>query len=161
MKPQIENLKILNGKEKKEILEMLNNQFGIKEVTGILLKRGKERIFLYEGNFDEESLRALEKITFIERVGVYLGKVEKAGIRLSIEGTQILKKGITKNIVELNYEEMQTWMMGHELLKKTPNNGFVIMKYNEDMLGTGKASVEKITNFIPKSRRLRDKTIEK
>ena len=71
MKPQIENLKILNGKEKKEILEMLNNQFGIKEVPGILLKRGKERIFLYEGNFDEESLRALEKITFIERVGVY------------------------------------------------------------------------------------------
>jgi len=33
------------------------------------------------------------------------------------------------------------------------------MKYENDMLGTGKASEEKITNFIPKSRRLKDKTI--
>jgi len=29
------------------------------------------------------------------------------------------------------------------------------------LLGTGKASEEKITNFIPKSRRLRDRSIEK
>ncbi len=160
MKPQIETLKILEGKEKREILESLEEQFGIKNVPGILLKRGRERIFLYEGSVDEESLRKLEKITFVERAGIYLGKLEDAGMRLSIEGSQILKKEITKNIVELNFEEMQTWMMGHELLKKTGINDFVIMKYSTDMLGTGKASEEKITNFIPKSRRLRDKSIE-
>jgi len=161
MKPPIERLRIIKGKEKEEILENLKNQFGIKKIPGILLKRGRERIFLYEGNFDEEDLKKLEKITFIERVGIYFGKLEERGIRLSIEGSQILKKEITKNIVELDRKEMDIWMMGHELLKKTPNKGFVIMKYKEDMLGTGKASEEKITNFIPKSRRLRDKSIEK
>ena len=94
-------------------------------------------------------------------MGVYLGKIEEYGIRLSIEGSQILKKEISKNFVELNYEETQTWMMGHEVIKKTGITGFVIIKYKEDLLGTGKASIEKITNFIPKSRRLKDRNVEK
>ena len=66
-----------------------------------------------------------------------------------------------KYLIELNEEQKETWMMGHELLMKTDKKGFVIIKYKEDMLGTGKASEEKIANFIPKSRRLKDKTIEK
>src|SRR3989344_3936107 len=94
--------------------------------------------------------------------GLFLcGVVKEYGIRLSIEGSQILKNEITKNLVELNKEEVETWMMGHELIKKTGINGFVIMKYEKDMLGTGKASSDKITNFIPKSRRLKDRSIEK
>lgn len=156
----IEDLKILTGKERKELLSRLKEQFEIQEIDGMLLRRGKERIFLYQGNLDEEEIRKLERVTFIERVGVYLGKEQLGEIRLSIEGAQILKKQINKNVVELNYEEMQTWMMGHELRKETGLGGFVAMKYETDMLGCGKASVEKISNFIPKSRRLRDKTIE-
>lgn len=161
MKPQPNQLKILTEKEKKNILNQLKDQFGIKKIPGTLIKRGKERIFLYQGSFKEKEIKDLERITFVERVGVYFGKEEtNQGVRLSIEGSQILKDQITKNIIELNEDEMQTWMMGHELLKKTGINGFVIIKYEEEMLGTGKASEEKITNFIPKSRRLKDKTIE-
>jgi len=160
MKPPLNQLQILTEKEKKKILNQLKEQFGVKKIPGTLLKRGKERIFLYQGSFNKEEIRNLEKITFIERVGVYFGKKEKQGIRLSIEGSQILKNQITKNVVRLNEKEMQTWMMGHELIKKTGIRDFVIMKYENDMLGTGRASEEKITNFIPKSRRLKDKTIE-
>jgi len=159
--PKINRLRIICGKEEKEIINKLNEQFGIKKIPGKLFMRGKERIFFYKGNFDKEKIQELEKIVFIERVGVYFGKIEEYGIRLSIEGSQIMKNEISKNIVELTKEEMQTWMMGHEVLKKSGLRGFVIMKYGEDMLGTGKASEEKITNFIPKSRRLRDKSIKK
>ncbi len=80
-------------------------------------------------------------------------------MRLSIEGSQYVKNQATKNVVELTYEEMQTWMCGQELVKSTGMTGFVLMKYGNDMLGTGNASEKKITNFIPKSRRLRDKKI--
>jgi len=159
--PKIERLKLLNKKEEKEIIDKLDNQFGIKQIPGKIFMRGKQRLFLYLGSFDEENIRELEKIVFVERAGVYFGKIEEYGIRLSIEGTQIMKEEITKNIVELKKDEMETWMMGHEVLKKSGFRGFVIMKYKSDMLGTGKASTEKITNFIPKSRRLRDRTIEK
>jgi len=50
--------------------------------------------------------------------------------------------------------------MGYEIRKKTGLKDYVVMKYKDDMLGTGRASEEKITNFIPKSRRLRDRNIE-
>ena len=159
MKP-IESIKLLVGKERMKIIDKLNEQFGIQDIKGNLLKRGKERIFLFEGNIGKKEIDKLSKATFIERVGVYLAKEEERGIRLSIEGSQILKDQITKNIIELTKKEMETWMMGHEVIRKNDFTGYAIIKYKDDMLGTGKASEEKITNFIPKSRRLKDKTIE-
>jgi len=161
MKYKIPILEIIEEKEEKRIIQILKKQFGIEKIPGTLIKRGKERIFLFQGNFGKNEIRNLEKISFIERVGVYMGKEELGGIRLSIEGSQILRKQIKKNIVNLTKSEMETWMMGHEVLKKSGLKGFVIMRYLGDMLGTGKASEEKITNFIPKSRRLRDKSVEK
>ncbi len=161
MKHKVPNLEILEGKERKRIIQILKNQFGIEEISGALIRRGKDRIFLFQGNFGKKEIRNLEKISFVERVGVYMGKEELGGVRLSIEGSQILRKQIKKNIVSLTKNEMEIWMGGHEVLKKSGLKGFVIMKYQDDFLGTGKASEEKITNFIPKSRRLRDKTIEK
>ncbi len=160
MKPSIENLKILEGKERKKVIGILKEQFGVEDVPGILIKRGKERIFLFTGSFGKKDLYDLSRVSFVERVGVYFAKENNGEIRLSIEGSQILKDQISKNVVELNENEMQTWMMGHELRKETGVRGFVIVKYKNDMLGTGKASEEKITNFIPKSRRLKDKSIE-
>ncbi len=159
MKP-IEPIKLLAGKERMAFINKLRKQFGIEDIKGNLLKRGKERVFLFEGNLEKKEMDQLSKATFIERIGVYLGKEEEMGIRLSIEGSQILKNEIKNNIIELTKEEMQTWMMGHEVLRKNDFTGFAIIKYKDDMLGTGKASEKKITNFIPKSRRLKDKTIE-
>jgi NOL1/NOP2/fmu family ribosome biogenesis protein len=159
MKYNPNELKVLPQKHKIKILKKLNSQFGIEEIPGILIKKGKEKIFLYTGNLKKEELYDLDKATFIEAVGIYLAKEEGENVRLSIEGSQILKDQMTKNVIELTREESQTWMMGHEILKKSGFRGLVAMKYDEDMLGTGKASEEKITNFIPKSRRLRDKTI--
>ncbi len=188
-------LKILSEKEKLEIKEKLNGQFGITEIPGKIFMRGEERLFLYSGNLGEEQIRTLEKIAFLERVGSYLGKIEESGIRLSIEGAQILGNQITKNIFEIPSELVEEWMKGHELLiedierlkhKNETNDsnltlsgqlinsvgvggrgvgggiekpsGFVVIKYKSDFLGTGKASENKISNFIPKNRRLREKS---
>ena len=150
-------LKILNPKEKAEIKKKLNEQFGIKEIPGLIVQRGEERLFLFMGNFNEKEIRKLEDCAFIERMGVYFAKIVGDSIRLSIEGTQILKDEITKNIFELDDKQAEEWMKGHELLIKTGKRGFLIMKYEEDFLGTGKASENKIGNFIPKNRRLKER----
>jgi NOL1/NOP2/fmu family ribosome biogenesis protein len=160
MKQPIEPIRIIEGREKEKIMEILLEQFGVEKIPGKIIKRGKEKIFLFTGSLTEREIQNLSQATFVERVGVYFAKENEGELRLSIEGTQILKNEIKKNIVELNEEEKETWMMGHEILKKTGLKGFVVIKYKEDMLGTGKASEEKITNFIPKSRRLKDKSIE-
>jgi NOL1/NOP2/fmu family ribosome biogenesis protein len=150
-------LHFLNKQEKKEILEKLKEQFGIKDVKGILVRIGQERIFLFQGAFSEEEIKKIESIVPIERVGIYFAKIQNEKVRLSIDGTHLLKDQINKNIFELNEEQTDLWMHGSELNIKTGKKDFLIMKINNDLLGTGKASEEKITNFIPKARRLKFK----
>lgn len=215
-------LKILSQQEKQEILEKLNEQFGIKEMQGTILKFGEEKLFLFQGSLTEPQIKKLEQIIPIERVGIYFAKIQEGQIRLSIEGTYLLKNQITKNIFEINEEQAEQWMMGQEILlddinesnkKELINNdetiskgfdelkkdeltndktisnsheknliikkksissevrqtlgwvgkksvdkkpkGFAIIKFKDDFLGCGKASEHKITNFIPKNRRLK------
>ncbi|MBI4116653.1 hypothetical protein HY449_02830 [Candidatus Pacearchaeota archaeon] len=153
-------LKILSEKEKNEIIEKLNGQFGIKNIPGKIITRGRERLFLYSGNLGDGQIKKLEEIAFLERVGSYFAKMEESEeqIRLSIEGAQVLQNQITKNIFEIPEELVEEWMKGNELNIKTELRGFVIIKYKNDFLGTGKASENKISNFIPKNRRLKEKS---
>ncbi len=148
-------LKILNSNEKQEIEKKLNEQFGINQISGILIKKRGEKIFLFTGNFNEKQIRKLAELAFLETIGVYFAKEINREFRLSIEGAQILKNQIKKNIFELNKEQAEKWMMGQELNIKTGKTGFIIMEHKGDILGCGKASEEKITNFIPKTRRLK------
>lgn len=152
-------LHIFSNQERKEIIQTLNEQFGIKEIPGILIKIGQERIFLFQGSLTEEQLYKLEnERIFIERAGVYFGKIQNDGIRLSIDGANLIKDQISKNIFEITEKQVDEWMHGSELNIQSDLQGFVIIKHKNDFLGTGKASYNKITNFIPKARRLKFKT---
>ena len=154
---------ILSNQETKEMLSKLNEQFGIQKIPGRLIKIGKERIFLFNGDFSDEQIKNLEKIVFIEKIGIYVGAIflPTGEIRLSIEGTQIFKDQITKNLFEINEEKFGNWMQGEELDIQTGLKGIIVIKYKNNFLGCGKASENKIGNFIPKSRRLRSKNIIK
>ncbi len=152
------SLKILNKKETEKIFQKLKNQFGINEIPGILIMKGKERIFLFQGETTESEIKKLDSIVEIERVGIYIGKIFQPTdeIRLSIEGTQIFKNQILKNIFIIDkQEDYEKWMNGQELNIKTNLRGMIVIKYNNEFLGCGKASEEKIGNFIPKNRRLK------
>ena len=146
-------LKILNINEKKKIEKSLKLQFGITEISGLLVKRGEERLFLFQGNLNPKEILELEKKIPLERIGIYFAKMVRDEPKLSIEGAQILKDQIKNNTFELNKEQTEQWMSGQELNIKTGKKGFIIMKCKDDLLGCGNASEEKITNFIPKSRR--------
>jgi NOL1/NOP2/fmu family ribosome biogenesis protein len=152
-------LTILNKKEKQEIEEKLNNQFGIKEISEKIIMKGKEKLFLFSGSFTNEEIKKLEELVVIEKVGVYFTKIDERtnDLRLSIEGSQIFKNQINKNVFEISEELVEQWMKGRELNIKTGKKGFIVIKYKDDFLGTGKASEEKISNFIPKIRRLKEK----
>ena len=95
------NPRILNKNEEQEILNKLNKQFGIKEIPGLIFTLGGERLFLFSGSFDTKQIKQLANLVPIERLGVYFAKEEREEIRLSIEGTQIFKDQITKNIFHI------------------------------------------------------------
>jgi NOL1/NOP2/fmu family ribosome biogenesis protein len=156
-------LKILNKNEKEEILKMLNIQFGIKNLDGTIFTNNYEKLFIYQGSFGKEEISKIEKSTPIEKIGIYFARIEtnrenEKRIRLSIEGSQMLGNQITQNTFELNDEQLHEWLKGNEILldnTKIKPFGFVIMSYKDEFLGTGKASENKISNFIPKARRLK------
>jgi len=152
-------IKIMNKHEKEEITNKLNKQFGIKEIKGMIIKIGAEKLFLYQGDLTEKQIKELEKIIPVERTGIYFAKIvpKENKIRLSIEGTQLLKDQLSKNIFELDQARAVEWMSGKELNIATGQNDFLIIKYKDNFLGTGKATAEKISNYIPKNRRLKGK----
>lgn len=152
-------IKILSKNEKREIEKKLNEQFGVKEIPGMLIKFGKDRIFFYSGNLKENEIRKIESELPIERIGVYFARILNDFPKLSIEGTQILKEQISKNVFELDEIQSKNWMSGRDLNLVSQQKGFLVMKYKEEVLGCGKASENKISNFIPKMRRLKNREI--
>ena len=155
-------LKFLNKQEKEKLVRQLNEQFGIKEVHEQIARLGKERIILFSGEVSEKEIQILDRFARIEGVGVYFAKNDEKtdNLRLSIEGTQLLKNQITKNIFELDEKQAEEWMMGQDLNITTGKKGFYIIKFKDDFLGTGKISETKFQILFPSQEGLNIKKIK-
>ena len=81
-------------------------------------------------------------------------KEEENHIRLSLDAAHLLKDEITKNIIEINSQQLNDWIRGKDLDIQA-QKGVVIIKNNKDFIGCGISNGLKIFNYIPKERRLR------
>lgn len=146
-------LKILNSKEIKEILKLIESQWGAKlKPDYAFLKNNKDRVFII--NRDIEKIE-LEKLR-INSIGMYFCEVDKLGIRLSIEGSQIVGPKAAKNIAEITEEQTKQWLKGEDLEVEDKENysGFVIIKHKNYFLGSGKYKDRRVLNYVNKSRRI-------
>jgi NOL1/NOP2/fmu family ribosome biogenesis protein len=148
MKPQ-------NNKQKKKIIKKLNEQYGIKNLPYLTLQFGNEKLRLYSGSLSKEELSNLDNTLNIENIGLYFAKYENEDIRLTIDGIQLLKNEITKNILELNDKEAINWLKGFDIELKA-DKSWKILKYKDEFIGCGKSTGERITNFMPKERRIKN-----
>ena len=148
-------IQILNSRQKHEIAKSLREQFGVDKLPGKVMKLGEEKLFLFTGDATDEEIKTIEEMVPVERLGVYFAKLIHDDVKLSIEGTQILKDQIKKNVLEVDDEQARKWMEGQELNIKTGHRNFLVIKYKDNFLGCGKASEEKVGNFVPKMRRLK------
>ncbi len=150
----------LNSKERKKLLQALNNQFGVEQLLGgAYAINSKEKVSLI--NRDLERIPAEELI--IDAFGLYIGTWQRDGFRLSIEGAMLFEKFARKSeaIITLNKEQRDLWFKGNDLDWEGNYSGFVIVKFEDDVLGCGKiraardeTDVPVLLNFTPKSRRL-------
>jgi len=147
-------MQIIRATEKKKILQQLNEQFGISKIPYLLLRFGKEKIRAFSGSLSSEELNVLDKNLRIENTGLYLLKEQRDGLRLTLDSLSLFKDQINKGILELTNKEAKDWFKGHDLLIKE-ERGFKILRNNNEMIGCGKSTGEKITNFVPKERRIR------
>ncbi len=143
------NFKILNKKQSVKILNQIEKQFGISEIKlnyGFLEK--KDKIYVITKELDKINYQSMR----INNVGLYICKIEKNGIRLSVEGSQMLGKK-AKNSITLNEEETREWFKGKDIENKE-GKGYIIVKNDKDILGCGRIKDNKLFNYFPKERRI-------
>ena len=145
-------LKILNNRDIKEIYHMIEEQWGAKiKLDYGFLKNNKDRVFVISKDISKIETSKLR----INSAGMYFCEVYSNGIRLSIEGSQIVGAKATKNVVELSEEETKRWFKGDDLEKECRDcSGFVILRHGKDFLGNGKYANGKILNYVSKTRRV-------
>ena len=138
-------MKVLNSKEIKEIHNKLEEQFGFNIKLNYLFYKNKEnKIFLITKQIQKLDLAKFRVNSF----GLYFGKLEKTGLRLSISGSQLIGKTVKRNIVDIDKKE--EWLNGQNLECNKELKGWFIIKNKEDYLGCGYCKNGIIQNFIPK-----------
>lgn len=154
--------KVLNRKKVKEILCILQNEYGLNEywfkqkLDYVFTINDKNRLYIFN---KEISLMHLEALR-IDALGLYFGELKENKIRLSIEGSQLIGKGAAKNVVEINKGQAKLWTRGYDIeisekqKEDLSENAFVIVKNENDFLGCGGFKENKILNYVPKVRRI-------
>ena len=148
-----ESLKFLNRKETKPILKLIGEQWGAEaELDYFFVKNNNNKIFIVSRKISEIEFERLR----INSLGLYLGELAKDGFRLSIEGSQIIGPSAKKNIADINNDELRKWLKGEDLEKETAAEGYAILRHEGDFVGCGKVKENKILNFVPKARRVKE-----
>ena len=146
----MEKLIVINTRDVKEITTQIQEQWGCTlSLPGAFFKSVRDKIYYADkgvGLIDWKHLK-------VNSIGMYFADVHR-GVRLSIEGSQLVGPQAKKGVVLLTDKEAQDWMQGLDLDKECNEEGFVILQHNKDFLGCGKAMPDKILNYVPKVRRL-------
>lgn len=136
----------------KEALKYLKERFGISEDAF----RGY--VFLDYGDIwiTTKEAGGISLKTW-RRKGLRLVRVFKKGFKFTTTGMQTFGKYARKNVIELqNKEEALNFLKGQdiEIAETDATEGQVIVKFCEDILGSGLYRHGKIKNQIPKGRRI-------
>ncbi|MBI4150030.1 hypothetical protein HY488_01355, partial [Candidatus Woesearchaeota archaeon] len=139
-------------KQKKSINHILEQQWGFtKKLDYVYLLSRKNNLYFMNRDLEQLDMTNLR----ISSIGLYIGELlHEKELRLSIEGSQIIGSHATKNVIEVDKEQMRLWLKGHDLDVQQESNAFVIIKHDADFLGCGKLKDKKILNFVPKTRRI-------
>ncbi|MFH1971974.1 MAG: hypothetical protein ABIJ18_00680 [archaeon] len=143
----MQNLKALNSRELKEFYKELKDTYGfLGKFDSIVLISSNDKYYLLSRDYAELDVSKLR----INNKGMYFGKKEKDGLRLSIEGSQLVGGGI-----ELDEEGMKKWVEGSDV-KFEKETGYVIVRYKKDVLGCGRIVNNFLRNMVPKERRIKE-----
>lgn len=145
------NLTVMNSREVKELMKLLNNEFGVSEKFSFaFLRNNKDKVYVINKDIDDIDYSKLR----IDSAGLYFGTFQLDGFRLSIEGSQLVAKFATKNVLELTREQKHEWLKGNNVELPKEESRLVIVKWKDDVLGCGKVKNETLLNTVPKARRL-------
>jgi NOL1/NOP2/fmu family ribosome biogenesis protein len=158
----MQKLTVLNTREKKKIIDDLKEQFGFTgTIEGSLLTNKEQKVFLITPDISKIS-RDQDKELRLDAAGLYIGKIEINGIRLSMEGSQLIGPYSKKHVLEIDEEHLEHWVKGEDFelsekeQKKTDNEeGFFIIKFGNDYMGCCQVKKGNVRSLVSKERRLK------
>ncbi|MCF7866174.1 hypothetical protein K9L67_03890 [Candidatus Woesearchaeota archaeon] len=145
------HLEVLNGKEIKEIRKQLEKQFDFKGTFDfVFLRNNKDKLYVLN--------RAIEFINveefWVDSAGLYFAKVQPDGLRLTVEGSQLIGPFCEKNVISISPELKHEWLKGNDFEVDINEDVLIIVKSGNDFLGCAKVKNGKVLNSLSKSRRL-------
>jgi NOL1/NOP2/fmu family ribosome biogenesis protein len=158
----MQKLTFLNTREKKKIINELKELYGfLGEIEGALLLSSKQKLYLVTKDLaliekkEEQELR-------IDSAGLYIGRIEADGIRLSIEGSQLIGPHSDKHVLEIDEEHLEHWVKGEDFMlseseqeKISNEEGFFIIKFGNDYMGCAQIKKGNVRSLVSKERRLK------
>ncbi|MCD6536858.1 MAG: hypothetical protein J7K49_07510 [Thaumarchaeota archaeon] len=101
-------MRVLDAGERKYFELRLKRQYGVDKAFEdlILIKAGQGRVRAVT----KEAFEIAKRLKKVQQVGVYVAKISKGDVILSIEGSQMLNGKITKNVIDLDEESAERWM---------------------------------------------------
>ncbi|MFH1290257.1 MAG: hypothetical protein ABIH92_02495 [Nanoarchaeota archaeon] len=147
-------MKFIKSNQKRKIIEELNEVYGITKLPYLLIEGGRKRTRAFSGHLSKEEISQLNNLTNMEIIGMYLISNKDEDFRLNFDAVSLLRNQITKRIVEINKDQLELWLRGHDLEIKA-DRGIVVLKYQDDLVGIGKSNETKIFNYVPKERKLK------
>ncbi len=163
------HIPVLNTHELRELNKELEQIFGFTVPKSfVFIQAGDNKIHITTRRIDDINLNALK----VARIGMYFCTRDKYGVRLSIEGTQLFKDKICKNIIDITPQQQRSWLFGKDLelsaeqcasvMKKEgeqeedgkSHSEIFVVRCGEDFCGCGRIKQGNILqNFVPKERR--------
>jgi len=150
------NIEIISKKKKEEIEEFLRERYGIKILQHYrLISTAKNRLRIFTGNLTEKDINVLNSLLTIDSIGLYFAFFNNLDneLRIGFDASTLFGKSITKNVLEIDEKQKEEWLAGRDLNYSGNSRGYVFIKHNQDILGMGKLTENKILNFVPKERR--------
>ncbi|MFW5865511.1 MAG: methyltransferase RsmF C-terminal domain-like protein [Nanoarchaeota archaeon] len=144
---------ILNSKQRKEIRQSLQKQFGISSLPDMVFfcLNSKERVYVANRSVFEVEHSSLRVNAF----GMYFGTFMVDGFRLSIEGAQMLFDQCTTHIHAVDAVKRKEWFLGNDISCTADlEPGYYILTFDDLIIGVAKKKGDTFMNYLPKSRRL-------
>ncbi|MBU0760513.1 MAG: hypothetical protein KJ718_06240 [Nanoarchaeota archaeon] len=149
-------IKFIKSSEKKKILAVLGEQYGLSSLSYLLIEGGRKKLRAFSGSLSKEEILGLGNLTNIELIGMYIISRRDQDLRINFDALSIpeIKNQISKNIIKISKQQLELWMRGHDLEIKC-ERGPVVLQFQDDFVGIGKSNTEKIFNYVPKERKLK------
>lgn len=133
-----------------ETWRFIESQFGVKPLLGCrLLQSGQHRIRI----ITQDAYELVSQIPRVEVAGLYMGERGPNGIRLSLDGAQLIGPQAVRQVLVLKQEQAEAWLRGESIDVEDSRSGYVIVAHEADVLGCGSLSRGRLHNFLPKDRR--------